>query len=150
MGSNQIVGSAKWSYAGSKKIGKFFLNAAGEILDASGKVIGTVIDASGQVVKFVVDSTGKIFNAASEVASIIITASTDLISEAAKWSGKAVKAIFLGVADVGFTVIATSAAASKHLANGQPLKASEVLIYLPANMLYAALYSDMHYQKLLK
>ena len=148
-GSNQVVGSAKWSYKGSKKIGKFFLNAAGEILDASGKVIGTVINASGQVVKFVVDSTGKIFDAASNVASIIITGSAELISEAAKFSGKAVKAIFLGVADVGFTVIATSAAASKYVSEGRPLKASEILIYLPANMLYAALYSDMHYQKLM-
>ena len=148
-GSKQVVGSAKFSIKASKTVGKFFLNAAGQILDFSGQVVGTVINASGQVVKFVADSAGKMFDASIEVSTIVITASSKLVSKALKLSGKAVKAIVYGIGDVTFTVIATSAAFSKATSEGRFLKASEVLIYLPANMLAAALYSDMHYQKLM-
>ncbi len=81
--SKVVVGSVHWTSESLVKSGKFAMNASGQLIDASGKVVGWVVDASGHAIKLAVTASGKIATVLGNGSEVVITGSTDLLKSVA-------------------------------------------------------------------
>lgn len=147
-GTEMVIGSVVWTSGKVKTSGKFLVDAAGDIWTFSKEKVGYVVDAAGNIVSFAFTGSKKLFTLAKDGSVLVITTGSKYLVKGAKMLGTTVVAIARGAGDVILTSAATSVASTGAALNGDFLKASEILVYLPANMLRAAVYSDMHYQSI--
>lgn len=99
----QLLGSVRVSAAkaselaqsaaeGSSAAARWSVNEAGELLHASGEVIGNVVDSSGRAVRFLVDGSGKLLMVSKDAAVAVFNGSSEASASLARNIGKGLKA----------------------------------------------------------